>query len=474
MAAYSGSLTWTARTNPVDNQWRSVAWAPELSLFVAVSNFNNGIMTSPDGITWTSRTLPADNRYISVVWAPALSLFAAVGTTGTGNRVMTSPDGINWTTRTSAADNSWFSFTWSPELRLFAAVSSNGTDRVMTSPDGITWTSRSAAAANVWNSVAWSPELGIFAAVGQTGTGNRVMYSSDGITWTSGTSAVDNSWVYIMWSPELGKFVALAVGAGTGNRVMTSSVPAPTITAASSTPGATTASVAWTTDIYANTQLNYGLTADYTSTSTANFASSTAHTVSLTGLTECTTYHYRVRSTFVDQLTVGSDDTFTTSGCSSSDSSSDTTTSGNGAAVGSLGGGAGAAAFNTTLPGYIAPRPQIVYPDGRIVYLDTPTATAPRIPASTATPSFVQNRQVGDISEDIRALQVFLNTNGYTVSTTGAGSLGKETTTFGAKTKQALIKFQKDHNLPQTGYFGPLTRGGYGETRQVEAKAYTG
>jgi len=53
---------------------------------------------------------------------------------------------------------------------------------------------------------------------------------------------------------------------------------------------------------------------------------------------------------------------------------------------------------------------------------------------------------------------VFLNTNGYPIAQTGPGSLGNETSTFGGRTYQALLKFQSAHNLPTTGFFGPLTR----------------
>jgi hypothetical protein len=90
-------------------------------------------MTSTNGINWTLRTSP-EREWRSVVWAPELQLFVAVATTGTGDRVMTSPDGINWTLKTSAADNAWRSVCWAPELGIFAAVAnSGGTDRVMTS-----------------------------------------------------------------------------------------------------------------------------------------------------------------------------------------------------------------------------------------------------------------------------------------------------------------------------------------------------
>jgi len=135
-------------------------------------------MTSPDGINWTSRTSAADNDWRAIAWSPELGLFAAVAGSGTGNRVMTSPDGINWTSRTSAANNYWFGIAWSSELGLFAAVAGSGTgNRLMTSPDGINWTSRTSAADSSWYGIAWSPELGLFAAIAFIGTNNRVMTS---------------------------------------------------------------------------------------------------------------------------------------------------------------------------------------------------------------------------------------------------------------------------------------------------------
>jgi len=147
------------------------------------------------GDSWTIRTSATDNNWHSVCWSPELSLFCAVSHTGSGNRVMTSPDGINWTTRSSAADNNWSSVCWNPDLGLFCAVAYTGTnDRVMTSSNGIDWTIRTSAAAEDWQSVCWSPELELFCAVANSGTGNRVMTSPDGINWTTRSSAADNSW----------------------------------------------------------------------------------------------------------------------------------------------------------------------------------------------------------------------------------------------------------------------------------------
>jgi len=82
--------------------------------------------------SWAVGASAANNNWLSVCWSPELTLFVAVSMTGTNNRVMTSPDGINWTSRVSASNNDWVSVCWSPELTLFVAVSITGTgNRVM-------------------------------------------------------------------------------------------------------------------------------------------------------------------------------------------------------------------------------------------------------------------------------------------------------------------------------------------------------
>ena len=230
-SAVAAVSTWTARIPASNNQWRSVVWAPELSLFVAVasSGVGNRVMTSSDGITWTSRASAANNNWVSVTWAPQLSLFVAVADTGIGNRVMTSSNGVIWITQTSAADVAWTYVTWAPELAIFVAVSitsisPNSNERVMTSSNGIDWTIRYASAPSYWRSVVWSPELSIFVAVASispNGALNQVMTSTNGIDWMARTSSTNNQWMSVAWTPELSLFVAVAAS-GTGNRVMTS------------------------------------------------------------------------------------------------------------------------------------------------------------------------------------------------------------------------------------------------------------
>jgi tripartite motif-containing protein 71 len=72
--------------------------------------------------------------------------------------------------------------------------------------------------------------------------------------------------------------------------------------------------------------------------------------------------------------------------------------------------------------------------------------------------TLTKNHQLYDVSSDIKFLQQFLNTHGFTIAKTGPGSTSNETTFFGSKTYQALIKFQKANGILATGYLGPLTR----------------
>jgi hypothetical protein len=76
-----------------------------------------------------------------------------------------------------------------------------------------------------------------------------------------------------------------------------------------------------------------------------------------------------------------------------------------------------------------------------------------------STQKFAMDLEFGDLNEDVRLLQQFLNNNGYIVAETGPGSIGNETTMFGTATRAALSRFQKDNNIvPSVGYFGPVTR----------------
>ena len=75
------------------------------------------------------------------------------------------------------------------------------------------------------------------------------------------------------------------------------------------------ATVSWTTNENSDSQVEYGKTTSYGSSSTLNTSLVLSHSVSLTGLTSSTLYHYRVKSRdAAGNLTASSDYTFTTTG----------------------------------------------------------------------------------------------------------------------------------------------------------------
>ena len=77
----------------------------------------------------------------------------------------------------------------------------------------------------------------------------------------------------------------------------------------------------------------------------------------------------------------------------------------------------------------------------------------------TTEPQFTRDLTIGSTGDDVRALQQLLNDLGFLIADTGPGSPGQESTYFGERTRQALIRYQQANNIsPASGYFGPLTR----------------
>lgn len=80
--------------------------------------------------------------------------------------------------------------------------------------------------------------------------------------------------------------------------------------------------------------------------------------------------------------------------------------------------------------------------------------------------NFKNNLYIGVHGNDVKLLQVYLNTHGFMVAQNGPGSLDQETMYFGKLTQEAVMKFQSKYGIvssgtPDTtgyGQVGPLTR----------------
>ncbi len=110
-----------------------------------------------------------------------------------------------------------------------------------------------------------------------------------------------------------------AIAYDTSNNTSTVSVSVtvanpPVITAVTSSGISTsTATITWTTNITANSQVEYGTSIAYGSLTTLNGSLVTSHSVLVSGLATSTLYHYRVRSADGNgNLGISSDFTFTT------------------------------------------------------------------------------------------------------------------------------------------------------------------
>jgi hypothetical protein len=97
----SGAMTspdgvvWTFRSmSPVrQSKWSQVIWVSELSMFVTVGiDFSGYVAISPDGINWQERPGAFTGSFRSLAWSPEKSVFVAVADTGLG-QVMTSAIG---------------------------------------------------------------------------------------------------------------------------------------------------------------------------------------------------------------------------------------------------------------------------------------------------------------------------------------------------------------------------------------------
>ena len=381
--------------------------------------------------------------------------------------------GISWTDQTAAGTRDWISITSSADGSHLAATDGGGApgDIYTSSDGGMTWTDQSAVGSRYWNSITSSSDGTKLAAIENT---NRDIWTStdSGATWTdetTGTSASGLNWQSITSSSDGTKLAAVVGGFGPSGDIWTASlVSPPTVTtSAASSIGATSAT--GNGDITATGGENpetegfvYGATTAYGATTTESGSFSTgAFTGSISPLTCNTAYHFAAYATNSAGTGYGSDQTFTTSACPTPAPSG-----GGGMIVGS----GPLAPSSASFTGYTPPRPQIDYPNGTVVYLGATTTTSPSATAPTTSPTsapvstssapflFTLNRQLWDEGPDILALQQWLNTHGFPLISTGWGSPGKETDTFGLYTYAALIKFQTAHNLPATGFFGPLTR----------------
>ena len=106
--------------------------------------------------------------------------------------------------------------------------------------------------------------------------------------------------------------------------VFTYDTTTPTVSvAAANTPNTAGAAISWRTNELTSTQVEYGTNTSYGAITSESDTSPrvSSHSIALTSLQSCTTYHYRVKGRdAAGNVLTGSDKTFTTTGCTGSSS----------------------------------------------------------------------------------------------------------------------------------------------------------
>ena len=180
---------------------------------------------------------------------------------------------------------------------------------------------------------------------------------------------------------------------------------------------------------------NYGRTLDYGSQTvdSGDGFDTGAFSSTASSLSCGTQYHYQAYATNASGTALGDDAAFTTLGCSGG-----TTSGGSGGGWVPTPSSSSKGTTNGTVPAGSSSQDQ-----GN---------------AGGSNYHFPRTQKTGVSGIDVTILQQFLNNHGFAVAPTGPGSKGKETKTFSAKTKTALMKYQKSKGLKPDGILGPKTR----------------
>jgi hypothetical protein len=224
---------------------------------------------------------------------------------------------------------------------------------------------------------------------------------------------------------------------------------APTISDIEVIRSATTATITWTTNESSLSWVVYGTSTAYgLEKKTTTYV--TSHSLTLTGLTSETTYHYQVKSKdSAGNIRTYTDKTFTTLATGLAPEPEPVT---------------GPMTADQLRAEILRITTLIAQLQAKLAEL-LGEAVIEGIPAGF---SFENNLEIGDISTDAKYLQIVLNSDPVTrLAESGVGSPGNETNYFGPLTKSAVIKFQEKYAdkilaswglTSGTGYVGSTTR----------------
>jgi hypothetical protein len=209
----------------------AVVYSPQLNMWMAalstggISNVTQQLIYSSDGLNWNQCVVSnplALTPIRSMAWSPELKMFVIIRTGGaqhyysfTGIDILTGPT-------QSFTLTSGDAIAWSPTLNLFSLAIPGPS--IAVSNDGLVWTPQSVLLADVPQSFLWIPQLACMAATFASGTGNRMGVSFDGITFQRLSTPSDLSYIGQAYNPEGGGVWVSVPSTNVAQRAMVTSL----------------------------------------------------------------------------------------------------------------------------------------------------------------------------------------------------------------------------------------------------------
>ena len=223
----------------------------------------------------------------------------------------------------------------------------------------------------------------------------------------------------------------------------------PRFSGISASTSSSTANVLWNTRDYTSQGVAFGTTTAYSywtpQTNQSTTTVTTAHTVALSGLIPCTSYHFAVLAgDLVGGYATSTDQTFTTTGCPTPAPSS-----GNGPIF--VGSASPAGNHITPIQMSQSASPETAKSNAEQPAALSATSESASLILGTTTVTFRRNLTPGSTGSEVRDLQSRLIADGYL-------AINSPTGYFGSLTLAALKHYQLANRIPATGYFGPQSR----------------
>ncbi len=115
-----GSIIYNFIENREFIKGTTIIWSEYLEIFIVLNN--SSVYLSNDGIIWSTASI-SNNDWTSVCWSNELSIFCAVSSNSNISSI--SSNGVNWSTNSLTMSSDWSSICWSSELESFYTVSNS-------------------------------------------------------------------------------------------------------------------------------------------------------------------------------------------------------------------------------------------------------------------------------------------------------------------------------------------------------------